>query len=317
MASFPQASTPKPYGIPDPKKRSGVKDIKSKLLNPALTALYYVEVGQPQGAGWNNFSSANFGSVDQERLNLMCCEVSLPGSSLATLELMNDRTGVTERHAYRRVYDDRIDLTFYVDAENHSPIRYFETWIKYIAQEGIEAGNGKLSSANKNYFYSVQYPDAYVSEQGLKVTKFEKSSKGIGDLGNVGQRGNLLTYTFIRAFPISISSMPVSYDSSSLLKCTVSMTYIRYVVNTGDPKLVETSQVTPTPGAPGGLDYEGVTPFQGLGGSPLSQASFNGGAFVNPSSAYFVPQSSSDIRQPTPTELRQGVFRNADGTIRR
>jgi len=317
MASFPVSTTPKPFGIPDPKKRSGVKDIKSKLLNPALTALYYVEVGQPQGDGWNKFSTANFGSVDQERLNLMCCEVSLPGSSLATLELTNDRTGVTERHAYRRVYDDRIDLTFYVDAENHSPIRYFETWIKYIAQESIAAGNGKLSSVNKNYFYSVQYPDSYVSDQGLKVTKFEKSSKGIGDLGNIGQRGNLLTYVFIRAFPISISSMPVSYDSSSLLKCTVSMTYIRYVVNTGDPKLVETSQITPTPGS--GYSYDGVTPgatpFQGA--SPLTQATFNGGAFANPSSAYFVPQSSSDIRQPTPTELRQGVFRNADGTIRR
>jgi len=313
MASFPVSTTPKPFGIPDPKKRSGVKDIKSKLLNPALTSLYYVEVGQPQDTGWNDYSSANFGSVDQERLNLMCSEVSLPGSSLATLDITNDRTGVTEKHAYRRVYDDRIDLTFYVDAENHSPIRYFETWIKYIAQESV---SGENSSVNKNYSYRMKYPDEYVSEQGLKVTKFEKSTKGIGDLGNIGQRGNLLTYVFIRAFPISISSMPVSYDSSSLLKCTVSMTYIRYVVNTGDPKLVETSQITPTPGS--GYSYDGVTPgvtpFQGA--SPLSQATFNSGAFVNPSSAYFVPQSSSD-RQPTPTELRQGVFRNADGTIRR
>ena len=41
----------------------------------------------------------------------------LPGSNLATLETTNTYHGVTQRHAYRRVYDDRIDLTFYVDAE--------------------------------------------------------------------------------------------------------------------------------------------------------------------------------------------------------
>ena len=42
--------------------------------------------------------------------------------------------------------------------------------------------------------------------------------------------GNTLAYEFIRAFPLSIGSMPVSYESSSLLKCTVSLSYIRYVV---------------------------------------------------------------------------------------
>ena len=45
--------------------------------------------------------------------------------------------------------------------------------------------------------------------------------------------GPTLKYKFIRSFPISINSMPVSYDSSSLLKCTVSMSYIRYVLIQG------------------------------------------------------------------------------------
>ena len=39
-----------------------------------------------------------------------------------------------------------------------------------------------------------------------------------------------ITYEFIGAYPISISSMPVSYEASSLLKCTVSMSYLRYVM---------------------------------------------------------------------------------------
>ena len=37
-----------------------------------------------------------------------------------------------------------------------------------------------------------------------------------------------LTYTFIDAFPKTISSMPVTYDASDLLKCSVSFNYTRY-----------------------------------------------------------------------------------------
>ena len=39
-----------------------------------------------------------------------------------------------------------------------------------------------------------------------------------------------LEYKFVRSFPRSITSMPVTYDASSLLKCSVQMTYTRYVV---------------------------------------------------------------------------------------
>ena len=220
-----------------------IQDIKTNLLNPALTSLYYVTIDKPQGI--DTYFQLNLGNtVDQEKLNLMCCEATLPGSNLATLELTNDHTGVTERHAYRRVYDDRIDLTFYVDAENYLPIRFFETWIKYISQESVAKDSTKGTTESSNYFYSFQYPDSYMDPQGLTVTKFEKSSlgnEGKTSTGGAGKKGGTLTYTFIRSFPVSINSMPVSYDSSSLLKCTVSMSYIRYLVKPSngstDPEL--------------------------------------------------------------------------------
>ena len=40
-----------------------------------------------------------------------------------------------------------------------------------------------------------------------------------------------IEYEFLNAFPISINSMPISYDTSQLLKCTVSFAYTRYLVN--------------------------------------------------------------------------------------
>ena len=69
-----------------------------------------------------------------------------------------------------------------------------------------------------------RYPQGeggYIANQGLKVTKFEKDQSN---------GGGALEYKFVNVFPLAINSMPVSYDASSLLKCTVSMSYIRYIV---------------------------------------------------------------------------------------
>ena len=217
-----------------PTKRS-VADIKANLLRPALTSHFEVEIGLPgvgpdPDRGFSKFLSDNgvkWNAFEQSKLQLMCSEATLPGSNLATLELTNDFTGVTERHAYRRVYDDRIDLTFYVDAENYLPIRFFETWVKYTVDESFaRQGDKNAGSKDPNYFYRVRYPEGPngYAASGLKVIKFERDYR---------QR---LEYEFIKSFPISVSSMPVAYDSSSLLKCTVSMTYIRYVLNQGRPQ---------------------------------------------------------------------------------
>ena len=193
--------------LPKPRK---VSEIKSSLLRPALTSHFEVFIVLPSFMKKPN-------AVQQDQLNLQCTEASLPGSSLATFEINNDFHGVTERHAYRRIFDERIDLTFYVDADNYLPIRTFESWIG-----GIVNGNSNDGSlADSNYYYAARYPEEYRSK--LYITKFERSYE---------QDGSNMKYTFVDAFPISISAMPVSYDNSSLLKCTVGFTYLRYF--TGD-----------------------------------------------------------------------------------
>ena len=80
----------------------------------------------------------------------------------------------------------------------------------------------------------------------MKITKFESDT--------YTKTGNSLTYNFIKAFPIAINSMPVSYDSSQLLKCTVSMTYIRYTLT---PTKAATSpeRKTPQPQLPSDFDF--------------------------------------------------------------
>jgi len=158
----------------------------------------------------------------------MCSETSLPGSNLATFEINNDRTGVTEKHVHRRIFDDRIDLTFYVDAGLYRPIRFFEDWMAYITNNGDTDSELNESSYN----YRMRYPKDYMQEQGFVVRKFEKDHQ------------NILEYEFVNTFPLAINSMPVSYDTSSLLKCTVSMSYIRYFVR-NNGKMYSNSPTTP------------------------------------------------------------------------
>ena len=97
-----------------------VSSIKSLILNPALTSHYQVTIAPPfNDDGFSKFLADVGGEygINKEKLNLSCCEASLPGSQLATTELLNDFHGVTERHVYRRQFDERIDLNFYGEAE--------------------------------------------------------------------------------------------------------------------------------------------------------------------------------------------------------
>jgi hypothetical protein len=134
-----------------------------------------------------------------------------------TNEIADDHTGVTERHAYRRQYDDRSDFTFYVDHGrpdgNYNVLRFFENWMAYVVGEEYSE---KLD--RREYSYKIRWPKDYQSET-LYLNKFERD-----------YQGSYLEYRFLQAYPISISSMPVSYDSSQLLKCTVSFTYTRYII---------------------------------------------------------------------------------------
>ena len=211
-------------------------DLKSKILKPALTSTYSVyfnvtgildkktsatQTGTRKADDFFGFRGAK---IDGEFLSISCSEASLPGSSLATNEINNDYTGVTERHAYRRIYDDRADFTFYVDSD-YSVLKFFETWISWIVGE-----DQLTEQSNYNYNYRVKFPSDYRVD--MHIQKFERDYK------------KYVEYTFIGAYPISITSMPVSYDSSQLLKCTVSFTYTRYFL--GNVSVNPNSQTTPS-----------------------------------------------------------------------
>ena len=213
-----------------PPQRLTVDKIVSDLLEPALTSVYQVTIKDPKQLNENGDSFADYLSkqglsilfspgLDVERKNklqLFCSEATLPGSSMATANLDNDFTGVSEKYAHRRVFDEEISLTFYCDAKEYIPIRFFEAWMSYMT-------NDTRDNHNDTFYYRMKFPKKY--KGGLEITKFEKNLMSADPPRG---RTRPLTYTFIDAFPRTISSMPVTYDASDLLKCTVSFSYTRY-----------------------------------------------------------------------------------------
>ena len=200
-----------------------VSDIKSRLLNVAQTSQYRLTLSVP-AAVRSKVSDLN--GLDFDNISLSCSEANLPGSSLATHDVTNDYQGVTEKMAYRRIYDDVLGLTFYVD-RNYNVIRLFERWIDYIS--GItDPGTYKSPFTNQR----VRYPKTYKND--IFVNKFERDHHS----DESSLRKNILEYTFVQAFPRDITAIPVSYETSQVLKCNVSFSFIRYVVEENQVNLV-------------------------------------------------------------------------------
>lgn len=216
-----------------PKGRSiTMSELKSRIMTPATTSHYEVYFLAPTGSGGSTLgvpdgvlrdirTSERYNlpvtSDEQILINLSCSETTLPGSSFMTHEITNDRSGVTEQHVYRRSYDNRIDFTFFVD-RNYVILRFFEGWMASITNED----KFDFDPQNKGSRYVVKFPKVYQSDS-LYITKFEK------DVGRPDEQTQL-RYGFNGAYPVAINSIPVSYGPSDLLKVTVTMSFIRYWV---------------------------------------------------------------------------------------
>ena len=117
---------------------TAVAKLKTSILNTALTTHYECWFNPPAAISGGIKDSQGKpidalipNSRSDEDYTLSCLEASLPGTSLATAELTNDHTGITERHVHRRQYDTTASFTFLVDRD-YKQIKLFETWIGYI-----------------------------------------------------------------------------------------------------------------------------------------------------------------------------------------
>ena len=94
------------------------------------------------------------------------------------------------------------------------------------------------SAEDEAHFYRVKFPNDY-QKGSLEITKFEKNLDS-------RRQTKILTYKFVNCFPLAINSMPVSYDASDLLKCSVSFSYTRYSAKPANHDAFDPSPVSYT-----------------------------------------------------------------------
>ena len=181
-------------------------------MNLAQTSVYQVKVQPPADV------DAAMGGIYKEKgrdIDLLCSDTVLPGSSLATHDVTSDYPGVTETMAYRRMYDGKIQMTFYVD-KNYNVIEFFDGWIDFIT--GMGQGGRSYNGYNFTQAgYRMSFPKKY--KTSIYVSKFEKDASD-----------KALYYKFIDAFPTAIDSTSVSYGQSDILRVNVTFTYVRYTL---------------------------------------------------------------------------------------
>jgi hypothetical protein len=171
--------------------------------------------------------------------DFLCSEASLPGAGFNTFEEIGSRQGVREVFASNRQYPT-FDMTFYIDTQ-YKMIRLFEEWMNFInpiytstgEKSPNRTGSGYGNAKNRPDFYRLKYPNDY--RRILSITKFERDflrdpTKSSGPTGSNFNNQTTITYRMIDAFPINITSIPVTYESSLVTKSRISFAYSRYVI---------------------------------------------------------------------------------------
>jgi len=194
--------------VPAPRPRR-ITDFKPLFTNLAQTSHYQVIFGGLSGALRSHLRRRG---VDArfigESVGLLCNSASLPGSSFATADIVGNYTGVTEKMVHTRTFT-QIDFEFYVDSD-YKTLKFLEHWMEFIASGSNE------QPYKEGYHFRMRYPEEYKCN-ATRIIKFDRDYS------------KYIEYTFYGLFPLSLSSLAVSYDSSGILKASSSFNYERYV----------------------------------------------------------------------------------------
>ena len=109
-----------------------------------------------------------------ENAGLLCNSASLPGSTLGTIDIFGNFTGVQEKFAHTRIFTELV-LSFYVDSD-YKMIKFLEHWIEYISSCSEISKNSFFSKSYPAYFYRMRYPrgaSGYKCDR-VKIVKFER-----------------------------------------------------------------------------------------------------------------------------------------------
>lgn len=187
-----------------------INQIKSLFGNLAQSSHYQVVFGglQSELLGYLGIRGVDSRFISEDA-GLLCYSASIPGSSFATSDINGNFTGVSEKMAHTRMFQ-QMSLDFFVDAD-YKVLKFLEHWIEFIG-----SGSNVSSSIPEGYFFRMQYPSKYKS-YATRLYKFDRNY------------GSQIEYTFYGLFPVALDPTVVTYQGSEVLKCSATFNYERYI----------------------------------------------------------------------------------------
>ncbi len=180
-----------------------------------------------------NFFGGDADKTVQDKLNLLCNEIQIPGVTYSAHEYKMAHKGVTQKMATAKVYNE-LDVSFFCDA-NSVPLKYFRAWQDYTmgvsdtpqgsyekTSEASPAG-GIFTKFETQRAVVQHYYDYYIAN--IKIKKLEKTGVKQHSVYRPGELREDFEFILYKAYPYTVSSMPYSAAGAQLVKVTVGFYY--------------------------------------------------------------------------------------------
>ena len=166
--------------------------------------LFEVSIPDLPDAAKNSSPKATWGSDEQENFSIMCKAAQLPASTIASIDV--PFRGRTLKVAGDRTIENW-NITI-INDEDFAIRNAMEAWMNAIA---------KLSNNTGAVNPSSYMTDAYVYQlgRGYSSGRFSKANSGTDDGESITP---LKSFKFLDIFPVSVSAIDLSYDSSDTIE---------------------------------------------------------------------------------------------------
>ena len=175
------------------------------------------------------------------RLNLLCQDIQIPGSTFNSVDVRMPKKGLTQKMAAAKMYNE-LDVTFICDLGS-TPISFFKMWQDMtigiqpgqVAPEPIYSKDSRYTTL-PHMAYAQRYYDDYTAD--VVINKLEKYGVTKGEVKTVdtspGKKTDYviredyhvpLKVRLVNAYPYSFSTVAYSAGPAQAVKCTVAFYY--------------------------------------------------------------------------------------------
>lgn len=158
-------------------------------------------------------------------ISLRCENVNLPGVNLASADgPPRFGYGPTQKNPYGVMFNE-MAVTFMVDKDGDIH-KFFYQWLNTIVNFHGKGGSslGSSGTINKMKTYEVGYRDSFCTDMQINV--YNDNAK----VGNTTTLQKVMTITAYRAFPMSLPTLPVSWNDGEVMRLTIPFAYTDFEI---------------------------------------------------------------------------------------